>query len=170
MKTTGKHFSGFVVTRGPTTQCELVDRCFITRLGSPSKRSSDFRHLEFSGEQLLLKLIRNEGCSVSSDSFREHIVEKQSSIEMRQLDSCVIFQQGRGDEVLSTVMLVWEIFQWSISYNSCGSVSSNTDLSSLIKGIFNSNPCVEPLYPKRDLPLVLLALCKPPFEQLATCH
>lgn len=39
-------------------------------------------------------------------------------------------------------------------------VSSNTDLSSLIKGIFNSNPCVEPLYPKRDLPLVLLALCK----------
>lgn len=50
------------------------------------------------------------------------------------------------------------------------SVSSNTDLSSLIKGIFNSNPCVEPLYPKRDLPLVLLGLCKPPFEQLATCH
>lgn len=119
---------------------------------------------------MLRKLIRNEGCSVSSDSFREHIVEKQSSIEMRQLDSCVIFQQGRGDEVLPTVMLVWEIFQWSISYNSCGSVSSNTDLSSLIKGIFNSNPCVEPLYPKRDLPLVLLGLCKPPFEQLATCH
>lgn len=75
-------------------QCELVDRCFITRLGSPSKRSSDFRHLEFSGEQLLLKLIRNEGCSVSSDSFREHIVEKQSSIEMRQL--CYISTGKRG--------------------------------------------------------------------------
>lgn len=89
---------------------------------------------------------------------------------LSRCDSCVIFQQGRGDKVLSTVMLVWEIFQWSISYNSCGSVSSNTDLSSLIKGIFNSNPCVEPLYPKRDLPLVLLALCKPPFEQLETCH
>lgn len=89
---------------------------------------------------------------------------------LSRCDSCVIFQQGRGDKVLSTVMLVWEIFQWSISYNSCGSVGSNTDLSSLIKGIFNSNPCVEPLYPKRDLPLVLLALCRPPFEQLATCH
>lgn len=82
----------------------------------------------------------------------------------------VLFQHGRGDEVLSTVMLVWEIFQWSISYNSCGIVSFNTDLSSLIKGIFNNKPCVRPLHPKRDLPLVLLALCKPPFEQLATCH
>lgn len=54
---------------------------------------------------------------------------------LSRCDSCVIFQQGRGDKGLSTVMLVWEIFQWSISYNSCGSVSSNTDLSSLIKGI-----------------------------------
>lgn len=167
MKTTGKHFSGYVVTRGPTTQCKLVDRCFLTRLGSPSKRSSDFRHLEFSGEQLLLKLIRNEGCSVSSDSFREHIVEKQSSIEMRQL--CHISTGNRGQSPFNCDVCLG-IFQWSISYNSCGSVSSNTDLSSLIKGIFNRNPCVEPLYPKRDLPLVLLALCKPPFEQLATCH
>lgn len=50
------------------------------------------------------KLVRNEGCSVSSDSFRKHTAEKQSSVEMRQLDSGVIFQQGRGDEVLSTVL------------------------------------------------------------------
>lgn len=50
------------------------------------------------------------------------------------------------------------------------SVSSNTDLSSLIKGIFNSNPCVRPLLPNWDLPSVLLALCESPFEPLSTCH
>lgn len=50
------------------------------------------------------------------------------------------------------------------------SVSSNTDLSSLIKGIFNSNPCVKPLLPNWDLPSVLLALCESPFEPLAACN
>ena len=49
-------------------------------------------------------------------------------------------------------------------YNS--SVSNNTILSKLIKGIFHSNPYSKKLLPSWDLPLVLNALTKPPFEPL----
>jgi hypothetical protein len=49
------------------------------------------------------------------------------------------------------------------------SVSTNGDLSKLIKGIFNSNPILKPLLPNWDLPLVLWRLCDPPFEPLLSC-
>ena len=49
------------------------------------------------------------------------------------------------------------------------SVSTNGDLSKLIKGIFNSNPILKPLLPNWDLPSVLWRLCDPPFEPLLSC-
>jgi len=49
------------------------------------------------------------------------------------------------------------------------SVSTNGDLSKLIKGIFNSNPTLKPLLPNWDLPSVLWRLCDPPFEPLLSC-
>jgi hypothetical protein len=51
----------------------------------------------------------------------------------------------------------------------CHSVSTNGDLSKLIKGIFNSNPILKPLLPNWDLPSVLWRLCDPPFEPLLSC-
>ena len=48
-------------------------------------------------------------------------------------------------------------------------VSTNGDLSKLIKGIFNSNPILKPLLPNWDLPSVLWRLCDPPFEPLLSC-
>ena len=50
-----------------------------------------------------------------------------------------------------------------------GSLSTNTNLSDLIKGIFNASPSVKPLLPNWDLPSVLLSLCESPFEPLETC-
>ena len=49
------------------------------------------------------------------------------------------------------------------------SVSTNGDLSKLIKGIFNSNPILKPLLPNWDLLSVLWRLCDPPFEPLLSC-
>ncbi|XP_062613927.1 uncharacterized protein LOC134275683 [Saccostrea cucullata] len=45
-------------------------------------------------------------------------------------------------------------------------VSSEKSLSDLIKGIFNSNPSIKPLLPNWDLPSVLWALTKHPFEPI----
>ena len=45
-------------------------------------------------------------------------------------------------------------------------VSTNKLLSKLIKGIFHTNPTSNQLLPNWDLPLVLEALTKPPFEPL----
>ena len=45
-------------------------------------------------------------------------------------------------------------------------ISTNKILSRLIKGIFHSNPKSNQLLPNWDLPLVLEALTKPPFEPL----
>lgn len=50
------------------------------------------------------KLVRNASSSISSDSFRKHTTEQESFVEMRQLDSRVICQQGRGNKVLSIVL------------------------------------------------------------------
>ena len=49
------------------------------------------------------------------------------------------------------------------------SVSQDKTLSSLIKGIFNSDPDLRPLLPNWDLPSVLGALVASPFEPLSTC-
>lgn len=49
------------------------------------------------------------------------------------------------------------------------SVSNNTDLSKLIKGIYNSEPNVRPLLPNWDLPTVLWKLCDSPFEPMNSC-
>jgi hypothetical protein len=49
------------------------------------------------------------------------------------------------------------------------SVSTNGDLSKLIKGIFNSNPILKPLLPNWDLTSVLWRLCDPPFEPFLSC-
>jgi hypothetical protein len=53
---------------------------------------------------LLHKLLRKEGNSVSTESFRRHTAEEQSSVEMRQLDSGIILQNGRGNKVLPIVL------------------------------------------------------------------
>lgn len=45
-------------------------------------------------------------------------------------------------------------------------VSLEKSLSDLIKGIFNSNPSIKPLLPNWDLPSVLWALTKHPFEPI----
>ena len=55
---------------------------------------------------------------------------------------------------------------WS---STCSSVSSDLNLSKLIKGIFNESPNIKPLLPNWDLPSVLWKLCDPPFEPLTTC-
>ena len=46
-------------------------------------------------------------------------------------------------------------------------VGSNSDLSKMIKGMFNTYPTVKPLLPNWDLPSVLWRLCEHPFELLA---
>lgn len=104
VETSREHFSGSVPTREAATQCDIVDRCFNTRLGSSPGRSSDLGCLEYQGEILPHKLVRNASSSISSDSFRKHTTEQESFVEMRQLDSRVICQQGRGNKVLSTVL------------------------------------------------------------------
>ncbi|KAK6171835.1 hypothetical protein SNE40_018260 [Patella caerulea] len=48
-----------------------------------------------------------------------------------------------------------------------GTVSTNPDLSKLIKGIFNASPPCRNL-PNWDLPSVLWKLCDPPFEPLSS--
>jgi hypothetical protein len=48
------------------------------------------------------------------------------------------------------------------------SVSSEKNLTDLIKGIFNSNPSVTPLLPNWDLPTVLWTLTKHPFELMGS--
>ena len=49
-------------------------------------------------------------------------------------------------------------------------VGSNSDLSKLMKGMFNAHPNVNPLLPNWDLPSVLWRLCDPPFEPLISCN
>ena len=49
------------------------------------------------------------------------------------------------------------------------SVSNNSNLSKVIKGIFNSSPLVRPLLPNWDLPSVLWTLCDHPFEPISSC-
>jgi hypothetical protein len=38
------------------------------------------------------------------DSFRRHTAEEQSSVEMQKLDNDITLQQGRGNDVLPTVL------------------------------------------------------------------
>lgn len=49
-------------------------------------------------------------------------------------------------------------------------VGTNSDISDLIKGMYNAKPEIKPLIPNWDLPSVLWRLCDPPFEPLDSCE
>lgn len=48
-------------------------------------------------------------------------------------------------------------------------VGTNSDLSKLMKGMYNTHPNYKALLPNWDLPSVLWRLCDPPFEPLNSC-
>ncbi|CAC5379779.1 unnamed protein product [Mytilus coruscus] len=54
----------------------------------------------------------------------------------------------------------------ALIHNSGLEISNSSELSSLIKGLFNMNPPIRQLTPNWNLPLVLLMLTKHPFEPL----
>ena len=58
----------------------------------------------------------------------------------------------------------------SLIHKDSARISSNSDLCSLIKGLFNLNPAVRHLTPNWNLPLVLLVLTKHPFEPLQSAE
>ena len=58
----------------------------------------------------------------------------------------------------------------ALIHQNSANISSSSELTSLIKGLFNLNPAVRTLTPNWNLPLVLSVLTKHPFEPLQTAE
>ena len=97
-----KHFQGGS-TGTEASRLHNVDGCLQSRLGSPYGQSECIGNMDTFGQSKTHKLPGNVSSAESTYSLQEPLNRQTSHDKKRQLDSSVLHQSTRGDEVSSVV-------------------------------------------------------------------
>jgi hypothetical protein len=92
-----------------------MDRCFFTRLGSSSERSSDFRHLESQGKELSNKMVGKRAIQLALIYFEDILQRSRVLLRCDNFTGVSYFNREGGTKSFQLCCLILEIFQWSKS-------------------------------------------------------